>query len=435
MLSQQYDVFSRLIAQQWQRGSWLHERSYSYSARHQLVQLHDSQTGQLDYEYNTLDQLIQKRHYTEPSQNEAYRWDSFGNPVGVVVSQDRLARYPERSLDESLAHYQYDASGNQLGVKGHKQQQQREFNGFNQLISLHNGQNLTRYEYDALGRRSAKITAAGRIDYLWDGNQLIGEHCQDRFTWYLYEPAGNGGQSYKPFALIVQGEVYYYQMDQLGTPFALLDQHNHLVWQASYSALGQATVSVNAIANPLRFQGQYYDEESGLHYNHFRYYDPQTGRFISQDPIGLLGGLNHYQYAPNHINWIDPLGLSCMEGAESIADIALNTAYFIGGVLKFGGDTVTGTVEAIIEAPTEIAYNALYTVVDTAYYPIDYVARPLGLGLGAVERTVARADSTISDLTDFAGNVSENWCEGDWQALGSIGRSITKGFIKTESCR
>nr|WP_259563465.1 hypothetical protein [Shewanella baltica] len=50
----------------------MHERSYCYSARHQLVQLHDSQTGQLDYEYNTLDQLIQKRHYTEPSQNEAY---------------------------------------------------------------------------------------------------------------------------------------------------------------------------------------------------------------------------------------------------------------------------------------------------------------------------------------------------------------------------
>jgi len=285
--------------------------------------LHDSQTGQLDYEYNTLDQLIQKRHHTEPSQHEAYRWDSFGNPVGegVVVSQDRLARYPERSLDESQAHYQYDASGNQLGVKGHKQQQQREFNGFNQLISLHNGQNLTRYEYDALGRRSAKITAAGRIDYLWDGNQLIGEHCQDRFTWYLYEPAGNSSQSYRLFALIVQGEVYYYQLDQLGTPFALLDQHNNLVWQASYSALGQATVSVNVIANPLRFQGQYYDEESGLHYNHFRYYDPQTGRFISQDPIGLLGGLNHYQYAPNHINWIDPWGLSCKEGA-ALAGVA-----------------------------------------------------------------------------------------------------------------
>ncbi|WP_417903536.1 RHS repeat-associated core domain-containing protein [Chania multitudinisentens] len=61
----------------------------------------------------------------------------------------------------------------------------------------------------------------------------------------------------------------------------------------------------------MRFQGQYYDQESGLHYNRYRYYDPHTAAFISQDPIGLLGGINLYQYAPNPLSWIDPLGLSC----------------------------------------------------------------------------------------------------------------------------
>ena len=80
---------------------------------------------------------------------------------------------------------------------------------------------------------------------------------------------------------------------------------------------GKATVTVNDIHNPIRFQGQYFDNQSGLHYNHFRYYDPETGRFISQDPIGLLGGINHYQYAPNHINWIDPLGLCAKEDGDS----------------------------------------------------------------------------------------------------------------------
>ncbi|OZG73567.1 hypothetical protein BTA51_11230, partial [Hahella sp. CCB-MM4] len=68
--------------------------------------------------------------------------------------------------------------------------------------------------------------------------------------------------------------------------------------------------------NNLRFQGQYFDEESGLHYNRFRYYDPGCGRFINQDPIGLLGGTNNYQYAPNPIAWIDPFGLSCKELSE-----------------------------------------------------------------------------------------------------------------------
>ena len=65
------------------------------------------------------------------------------------------------------------------------------------------------------------------------------------------------------------------------------------------------------MAQNLRFQGQYFDAETGLHYNRFRYYDPDIGRFVSQDPIGLAGGINNYQYAPNPVEWIDPLGLNC----------------------------------------------------------------------------------------------------------------------------
>ncbi|MCX2803382.1 RHS repeat-associated core domain-containing protein [Microbulbifer thermotolerans] len=63
----------------------------------------------------------------------------------------------------------------------------------------------------------------------------------------------------------------------------------------------------------MRFQGQYYDEETGLHYNRFRYYDPEVGAFTQQDPIGLLGGVNNYQYVPNPVSWVDPYGLTCKE--------------------------------------------------------------------------------------------------------------------------
>jgi RHS repeat-associated protein len=72
-------------------------------------------------------------------------------------------------------------------------------------------------------------------------------------------------------------------------------------------------VQDNEIENNIRFQGEYYDEETGLHYNRFRYDDQACGRFISQDPIGLLGGVNNYQYAPNPVSWVDPFGLSCKE--------------------------------------------------------------------------------------------------------------------------
>ncbi len=68
-----------------------------------------------------------------------------------------------------------------------------------------------------------------------------------------------------------------------------------------------------AVQPNLRFQGEYLDRETGLHYNLFRYYDPVSGRFTQVDPIGLAGGINLYQYAPNPLNWIDPWGLSFLE--------------------------------------------------------------------------------------------------------------------------
>ena len=110
-----------------------------------------------------------------------------------------------------------------------------------------------------------------------------------------------------------QPELVYYQLDHLGTPIAAHNAKGEAVWTAEYEAWGrirQETVSDDPKANiPFRFQGQYYDEESGLHYNRFRYYDPEIGRFVSQDPIGLQGGMNLFEYAPNPVGWTDPLGL------------------------------------------------------------------------------------------------------------------------------
>nr|WP_244131742.1 RHS repeat-associated core domain-containing protein [Burkholderia multivorans] len=75
--------------------------------------------------------------------------------------------------------------------------------------------------------------------------------------------------------------------------------------------IARASKAAGIVArNSLRFQGQQEDEETGLHYNRHRYYDPSSGRFVSKDPIGLDGGINVYQYADNPTGWIDPLGLA-----------------------------------------------------------------------------------------------------------------------------
>ncbi|NWE42404.1 RHS domain-containing protein, partial [Pseudomonas yamanorum] len=103
----------------------------------------------------------------------------------------------------------------------------------------------------------------------------------------------------------------------LGTPQELTAPDGEIVWSAHYRAYGQlAKLDVNTVTNPLRFQGQYFDPESGLHYNRHRYYNPDVGRYLTPDPVKLAGGLNGYQYVPNPTGWVDPLGLSTCPGGD-----------------------------------------------------------------------------------------------------------------------
>jgi RHS repeat-associated protein len=110
-------------------------------------------------------------------------------------------------------------------------------------------------------------------------------------------------------------QVFWYHTDQLGTPQALTDEQGSIVWQARYSPFGEVDILIGDVTQPLRFPGQYFDEESGLHYNYFRYYDPAMGRYLRSDPIGLDGGVNTYAYANNDplIN-IDPDGMRALPG-------------------------------------------------------------------------------------------------------------------------
>ena len=126
------------------------------------------------------------------------------------------------------------------------------------------------------------------------------------------------------------------------------------------------------IRNPLRFQGQYFDVETGLHYNRYRYYDPQVGRFIGKDPIGFAGGLNVYAYAPNPVTWIDPIGLAKLTHAPDF-DTARTQAFKNAGMTNPDNvtfskyDPVTGTVvEFKGEGGAKVAYDAPHADMDPA---------------------------------------------------------------------
>jgi RHS repeat-associated protein len=176
------------------------------------------------------------------------------------------------------------------------------------------------YVYDALGRRIEKhqLDNAGkpynRTRFLWDGLRMIQETGTNQYSsLYIYTDQS----SYEPLARIDKRgndpeKVMYFHTDLNGCPEELTDENGKILWECSFQLWEKRIHEIEhePIEQNLRYQGQYLDRETGLHYNTFRYYDPDIGRFTQPDPIGLLGGFNLYQYAPNGLTWIDPWGLS-----------------------------------------------------------------------------------------------------------------------------
>ncbi len=222
------------------------------------------------------------------------------------------------------------------------------------MIKSRNSQYTAEYRYDALGRRIQKRSKhhhtgqEQNIIYGWDGNTLAYESNEQITKHYIYEK-----DSFVPLAQAVYAEeielhqtpdwadkpyslqrdplwkvtktakdfkdFWFYHCDHLGTPQEMTDHTGSVIWKAEYKAWGECKAEKaksnffedsEIISNNIRFQGQYFDQETGLHYNRYRYYSPYVGRFISKDPIRLLGGDNVYAYAPNPVEWVDPLGLN-----------------------------------------------------------------------------------------------------------------------------
>jgi len=126
---------------------------------------------------------------------------------------------------------------------------------------------------------------------------------------YGYKPGSTWTTD--PLFMKIGSDYYFYQNDHLGTPQKLTAINGAVVWSAKYSSFGEADFdAASTTTNNLRFPGQYYDQETGLHYNYYRYYDPKIGRYLAPDPIGLVGGINLFIYASNNsLFYIDPHGL------------------------------------------------------------------------------------------------------------------------------
>ncbi len=181
----------------------------------------------------------------------------------------------------------------------------------NRLRSFSNSTNAASYAYDPFGRRIRKSVNGVTTWYLWDGDQLLAEYDGSGARTVRYAYAGGFAPMQVAYKDGAGEDVYDVHSDHLDTPRLLTDSAGTAVWREAHEAFGKAVLDpANTVTFNVRFPGQYFDAESGLHDNRFRTYDPGTGPYISADPIGQSGGVNVNQYASaNPVNRFDPLGL------------------------------------------------------------------------------------------------------------------------------
>jgi RHS repeat-associated protein len=305
-------------------GAVLYETQAAFDVQGRVASLADSEFGKRDYSYDAESQLLAVRAGTGETL-EWFSYDPAGNRVSNSGNRVELGS-GNRLLSAWNARCDYDRHGNLSEAEWSGAAWRYTYDARNQLLEAEGPQGKVRFEYDAFGRRMLKESGASKTEYVWCGEQLAREiitTSDKRETRdYLYLPG-----THTPFALRVDGHVYYYHCDHRGTPQRLTDADGRIVWAAEYSAFGQARVHVALIDNSLRFPGQHYDSETGLSYNRFRYYSAELGRYITPDPVGLLGGSNGYRYVGNDpLNKTDPLGLWWKAAVSVLAGVAVAAA-------------------------------------------------------------------------------------------------------------
>lgn len=304
---------------------------YSWSAEGDLLRVEDNARGVTEYRYDAAHRLIGEK-----------RPDGALVPIvldaaGNVLEKEGLAGV------ELLEGNRLRAAGGErfrYGHRNHVEERRAEggetvryrYDSSDMLVevSWSGREEAWRAGYDGLRRRVYKALGEARTDYFWDEHRLAAEvGPTGALRLYVYA----GPDALVPLMFIdyegvdadpASGGAYYPIGDQLGVPLHIEDQRGRVVWRAErVEPYGEVSVHPGAsIAYAPRFPGHHRDEETGLHYNRFRYYSPRLGRYLQSDPIGQSGGINLYGYPANPLGDVDVLGLvrSCRRNNNRPSD-------------------------------------------------------------------------------------------------------------------
>ncbi|MER7794962.1 putative T7SS-secreted protein [Streptomyces sp. NPDC097640] len=340
-VSRIWDTVGRLAEQTLTASSvgTVQRRAYSYQVDGHLVGVEDHLRGRHSFKLDTVGRVtaVHARGWTE-----TYAYDQAGNQThaswpgnhpGAVATGAR-AYTGTRITRAGRLRYEYDAAGrltlrqkNRLSKK--PDTWRYEWDAEDRLTSVTTPDGTRwRYLYDPLGRRTSKqrLAADGesvleQVNFTWDGAALVeqttaspGRSDLVTLTWD-HEGLHPVAQTERITDVTGRYEIdrrfFAIVTDLVGTPTEIIDEAGEIAWRTRSTLWGGTTWARGGTTyTPLRFPGQYYDIESGLHYNYYRYYDPEVARYVSPDPLGLAPAPNPATYVNNPHTWTDPLGLS-----------------------------------------------------------------------------------------------------------------------------
>ncbi len=279
---------------------------------------------------------------------ESYTYDPEGNRTASHLSAGHVTDIANRLTEDDQFTYLYDANGN-LTSKMDKvtlQTTSYTYDAQDQLIRI-DFPDLTvaEYRYDGLGRRIEKDANGTLTRYVYDGEDILLEFDG---AGALLARTSHGQGTDQPLAVERGGQSFYYQADHQGSIRKITDSAGLVVNSYDYDSYGNIEASFEGIANPFTYTAREFDAESGLYYYRARYYDPATGRFLSEDPTGFAArDLNLYRYVFNNpVNFNDPTGLF----ADTLIDAGF-MAFDLGKIISGNINRLTDLCGAMSGLP------------------------------------------------------------------------------------
>lgn len=269
-------------------GGVIYNQDYTYDKNDNIIIKKDN-SGERYFSYDSSNRIISASSSDEEIKRVVY--DARGNIIqnGVVNGGYNLNN---EILSFGVSNFKSDNNGNLIEVDSDGLVSKYKYDAGERLISFEKSGYKVEYSYDPWGNRLTKTGNDSTAFYLNTDEGVGIEYNGDyeKIVEYGYIP--NNYWMTFPLFMKKAGKYFFYINDHLGTPQKLIDSSGDEVWFAKYDIFGKATIIKNEVENNLRFPGQYYDVESGLHYNMHRYYSPDTGRYITRDKFKNNQNLN-----------------------------------------------------------------------------------------------------------------------------------------------